>query len=987
MATDQTALDELVDWAQIHSASLQSLWDDPINRIVPALLQSFKPYEYQKDSFTWLRYLYENKLSGILGDVMGLGKTLQSISMIAHLMTKSPGPYLIVAPLSTTSNWASELATGLPSAKVTLFTGAKEDKERMKEEIVSFILAQPKADRKDPKLPFNVLITTPELILNEVEFLGRFKWRYLVFDEAHRLKNSDSALYGALMNHFHLPYKLLLTGTPIQNNMKELWSLLHFVMPERFPSQQQFQAWFGSGSGKESSSVKKENVDKLHEILRPVMLRRTLSDAGLSLPLKKEIIIYTGMTKLQKEYYRHVLTKNADALGVGNASSLLNVVAGLRKACSHPYLFAGAEKEPFEEGDHIFENSGKLLVLDKLLKRLKQDGHRVLIFCQFTQMMDILQDYLAYKKYTHERLDGSTPGDDRKTIISSFNADSSIFALLLSTHAGGQGLNLTGADTVIFYESDWNPQKDLQAAARVYRIGQTKPVEIIRLLTKSAIDEVIWKRSLHKMKLVKHIVEDANFTSDASIQPITDAKDLKAMIQFGLDELLSEDDLVEENIEQILSRAQEIKQDEPMATEGESSSMAISSQDENADANSSIYFYEGQDFSKDTAALNKIVSTSPSRPSTSSAIGVDALTKKRKILTEEEKAERAKKMRETLERKKKERESKKEAAKAKKWEEAKYESHCIVLPDDDDEELDDEVEDAADEEVAAQAHLKYLIGDASKPKSSGEQAMIILNCIDDSGRWSDRGFYKALGKLSDLPQKHYEIAAQMDDVALGDAHMTEQIDTDEGPVFVIHLIVQKCNAKGVRSDIVLPALDLALQKVAYVAKNIHASVHAPRLGADLANFNWYGLKKLLTKNLVSKGISTYIYYFRRGQHKQPREDKEGESSRPQPSTTAVEKKPMQSSTPPQASGGGILGGYTITFYELSSPPSGWVPVAESLGARLARNVSSKTTHLVTDLVCLDKNIRDMLDKYPTLIVVQSTWLRDCYEAEQDMNTG
>lgn len=233
-------------------------------------------------------------------------------------------------------------------------------------------------------------------------------------------------------------------------------------------------------------------MEKLHKILKPFLLRRLKSEVEKSLPPKKETKLYIGLSEMQHDWYKNILSKNIDVLnGPGKESRvrLLNILMQLRKCCNHPYLFQGAEPgPPYINGEHLINNSGKMILLDRLLARLKEMGSRVLIFSQMTRVLDILEDYMFFRKYEYCRIDGSTSGDDREESIENFNApDSSIFAFLLSTRAGGLGINLATADTVILFDSDWNPQVDLQAQDRAHRIGQTKPVNVYRFVTQVSI--------------------------------------------------------------------------------------------------------------------------------------------------------------------------------------------------------------------------------------------------------------------------------------------------------------------------------------------------------------------------------------------------------------------------------------------------------------------------------------------------------------------
>ena len=458
----------------------------------------------------------------LLPPQMGLGKTLQAISLLAHLyeLAQQPnknaaaakadgrvGPFLILCPLTVLDNWSRELETYAPALAVQVYTGSKAEREEMQDDIRACIRALPKSERKDPLLPFHVLLTSYESALNDSSFLGRFSWRALVVDEAHRLKNADSALAQTLRLEYHTAWRLFLTGTPVQNDLGELWSLLWGLHPELFAAKKQFVEEFAvlapasSAAGSSArvafsdpsrrAQAHQDALEHLHAVVRPFMLRRLKEECALDIPPKREVILRTHMTPLQKGIYKNLLLKNSDLLGAGaggggagsggarvpSARALVNIVQSLRKCATHPYTLAGVEPEPFREGPHIYESSGKFVLLVKLLRVLKRLGRRVLLFSTSVQSLDVTQDVLTYLGYSYERLDGSVRGEERFQAVANFSrttgaapvggrggggagaAAEPTFVFLLSTRAGGVGLNLTVADTVIFLDSDWNPQQ------------------------------------------------------------------------------------------------------------------------------------------------------------------------------------------------------------------------------------------------------------------------------------------------------------------------------------------------------------------------------------------------------------------------------------------------------------------------------------------------------------------------------------------------
>ena len=371
---------------------------------------------------------------------MGLGKTLQSISVLVYekQYQQCDGPHLIVVPKSTLSNWMSEIKRWAPTLDFFCFHGNKDERAAMVKDVL-----QP-AIYNDAARTWNICVTTYEVCNSEKQIFNKFAWNYLVIDEAHRLKNEQS-VFSKTVRTFETKYRLLLTGTPLQNNLHELWALLNFLVPDVFASSEHFDEWFNLDI--EDEEKKNTLIRQLHKILRPFMLRRLKADVEKSLPPKHETILFVGMSAMQKKLYKDLLLRDIDMIqgrGGGNRTALLNIVMQLRKCAGHPYLFPGVEDRLLPPlGEHLVENSGKMVLLDKLLKRLKENGHRVLLFTQMTRILDILEDYLVMRQYKYCRIDGNTSYDAREESIDSFNAPSSDkFLFLLSTRAGGLGINL-----------------------------------------------------------------------------------------------------------------------------------------------------------------------------------------------------------------------------------------------------------------------------------------------------------------------------------------------------------------------------------------------------------------------------------------------------------------------------------------------------------------------------------------------------------------
>ncbi|XP_010779410.1 chromodomain-helicase-DNA-binding protein 7-like, partial [Notothenia coriiceps] len=410
------------------------------------------------------------------------------------------------------------------------------------------------------------------MILTDCPELRNVNWRCVVIDEAHRLKNRNCKLLEGL-KMMDMEHKVLLTGTPLQNTVEELFSLLNFLEPERFPSELTFMSEFGD-------LKTEEQVQKLQAILKPMMLRRLKEDVEKNLAPKEETIIEVELTNMQKKYYRAILEKNFTFLSKGGAGggagvpNLLNTMMELRKCCNHPYLITGAEEkiaEEFREShggradmpdmalQAMVQAAGKLVLIDKLLPKLKAGGHRVLVFSQMVRCLDILEDYLIQKRYPYERIDGRVRGNLRQAAIDRFSKpDSDRFVFLLCTRAGGLGINLTAADTCIIFDSDWNPQNDLQAQARCHRIGQSKAVKIYRLITRNSYEREMFDKASLKLGLDKAVLQSMSGRENSNSGQLSkkEVEDLLRKGAYGA--LMDEEDegskFCEEDIDQILQR-------------------------------------------------------------------------------------------------------------------------------------------------------------------------------------------------------------------------------------------------------------------------------------------------------------------------------------------------------------------------------------------------------------------------------------------------
>ncbi|KAI9739342.1 MAG: hypothetical protein M1834_007555 [Cirrosporium novae-zelandiae] len=620
-ALEQQAEDDSVQASEVGAQNLQSARQ-------PKLVTGGIMRKYQLEGLEWLSSLYENGLNGILADEMGLGKTVQTISLIAFLREKGiPGPYLIAAPLSTLSNWVDEFKRWTPDIPTVLYHGSKPDREEIRQTRM----------KEQRSWDFPVVCTSYEICMNDQKFLSKYDWKYIIIDEGHRLKNLNCRLIREL-KLYRSANRLLITGTPLQNNLSELWSLLNFLMPEIFDTLETFESWFDFSAvldkdgHKEIIEKERKNslIASLHAVLKPFLLRRVKGDVESSLPPKREYILYAPLTVEQKELYHAILEGSSRTYlenkvletiaGNGNNNStsaqspslkrklesgtttpsksaktsrastpmgsmklgrngrkklsykevgdreyfkqleetqspsthveeeeendseleaasnialakklisqkkLANPLLQLRLACNTPHAFYWPYSPVTNIPTHIptiLSASGKLLLLHRLLPMLLSppDGgppHKLLIFSQFTSVLDIIAETLPTEKYPHCRIDGSTSQVSRQAQIALFNTTSSksthhIF--LLSTRAGGQGINLAAADTVILFDSDWNPQMDLQAIDRAHRIGQTRPVIVYRFATRGTVEETLLERAGGKRRLEKLVMMKGKFRS------------------------------------------------------------------------------------------------------------------------------------------------------------------------------------------------------------------------------------------------------------------------------------------------------------------------------------------------------------------------------------------------------------------------------------------------------------------------------------------
>ncbi|KAG7025346.1 putative helicase CHR10, partial [Cucurbita argyrosperma subsp. argyrosperma] len=753
--------------------------------------------------------------------------------------------------------WASEIVRFAPHLNVLQYVGDKETRRNSRRRIFEHATSQ---SVTDVVFPFDVLLTTYDIALIDQDFLSQIAWQYAVIDEAQRLKNPSSVLYNELEERFLIPRRLLMTGTPIQNNLSELWALLHFCMPSVFGTLDQFISTFKeagdltSGNGKIHGNGQ---FKSLKYILSAFLLRRTkakLSESGvLLLPPLTEITVMVPLVNLQRKVYMSILRKELPKLlalssGSSNHQSLQNVVMQLRKACSHPYLFPGIEPEPYEEGEHLVQASGKLVILDQVLQKLHESGHRVLLFAQMTHTLDILQDFLELRNFSYERLDGSIRAEERFAAIRSFSLNCSgssqttrndAFVFLISTRAGGVGLNLVSADTVIFYEQDWNPQVDKQALQRAHRIGQINHVLSINLVTAQTIEEVIMRRAERKLQLSKNVIGEDYIDEETEEIAGNETGDLRSII-FGL-RIFDQGQMDNEksgefeasNVSAMAEKVVAVRHKKVSNKDDASflvNTMTLSNGCDLSirEGTTSVNFDPGLDEASYRSWVEKFKEASHS--------GANQIMEleNRKALSRDKSLK--------LEAVKKKAEEKKLA----KWEALGYHSLSVedpILPLDSD-------------PISDSGSVHFVYGDCTHPSLNCiSEPTIIFSCVDNSGSWGHGGMFDALAKLSDSIPSAYERASEFRDLHLGDLHLIKLEDnkqeSDKAPQWVALGVVQSYNPrrKVPRSKISLPDLENCILKASSAASQHSASIHMPRIGYQDGSdrSEWYTVERLLRK--------------------------------------------------------------------------------------------------------------------------------------------
>ncbi|KAI1748692.1 PHD/FYVE-zinc-finger like domain-containing protein [Xylaria castorea] len=498
----------------------------------PVQLKKGKLMEYQIEGVNFLLYNFHQQQNVILADEMGLGKTIQIVAFISALTHSKPGcwPFLIVVPNSTCPNWRRELKQWAPDLRVVTYHGG-----RVAQDLSYRHELYPDGPKGGMKA--HVVIMSYEAAANVKSVFTGVKWVGLIVDEGQRLKNEETMLYKSLQD-MKIPCRILLTGTPLQNNKRELFNLIQFIDEKR--NAEELDAKY--------AELTKDNLPKLHNLIRPYFLRRTKAQVLKFLPPMAQIILPVTMTVVQEKLSKSIMARNPELiraiisksrLKAGERKSMSNILSDLRQLLCHPFCFNGEIEDKTVDmaqmHRNLIEASPKLLLFELMLPKLKERGHRVLIFSQYLHSLTILEDFLTGLDMHHARIDGTLSALEKQKRIDAFNApDSPLFAMLLSTRAGGVGINLATADTVIIYDPDFNPHQDIQALSRAHRIGQKCKVLCFQLMTKNTVEEKIMQMGRRKMALDHALIESMDAKEEAS-------EDLESILKHGAAALFSDE--------------------------------------------------------------------------------------------------------------------------------------------------------------------------------------------------------------------------------------------------------------------------------------------------------------------------------------------------------------------------------------------------------------------------------------------------------------
>lgn len=498
--------------------------------IYPAL------FPYQKTGVQWLWELFQQNVGGIIGDEMGLGKTIQAISFVAglHYSKRLTKPVIVVCPATVMKQWVSEFHRWWPALRVSILhtSGSgmlntqREDRYEREMELRSYgdydstLTGAGKAAKKiieKVKRDGHVLVTTYSGLQTYSEFLTTTEWECAILDEGHKIRNPNTAIT-IHCKELRTPNRIILSGTPMQNNLSELWSLFDFVFPMRLGTlvnfRNQFEFPIKRGGYANASNLEFETAIKCAETLKdaisPYLLQRFKIDVASDLPQKKEQVLFCKLTRQQRQAYEGFLqSEDMKSIAAGKRQMLYGIDF-LRKICNHPDLTEHKTLSKQPGYDYGAPNkSGKMQVVKELLSLWKKGGHKTLLFAQHRIMLDILQKFLSQLPgLNYRRMDGETPIKDRQDLVDEFNKSPDLHVFLLTTKVGGLGVNLTGANRVIIYDPDWNPSTDIQARERSWRLGQKREVEIYRLMSAGTIEEKIYHRQIFKQFLTNKVLKD-----------------------------------------------------------------------------------------------------------------------------------------------------------------------------------------------------------------------------------------------------------------------------------------------------------------------------------------------------------------------------------------------------------------------------------------------------------------------------------------------
>ena len=522
------------EWHLPHPAAPDTVFDGGY-RIPGDIFPSL--FNYQKTGVQWLWELFSQQVGGIVGDEMGLGKTIQVISFLAglHYSKKLTRPVIIVAPATVMKQWVNEFHTWWPPFRVSILHSSGSGmieigRESQREE--EFLSALPGAAHRKPLTKAHraakkivdrvvsdghVLVTTYTGLQSYAELLIPVDWEYAVLDEGHKIRNPNTAIT-IYCKELRTSNRIILSGTPMQNNLVELWSLFDFVFPMRLGTlvnfRQQFEIPIKQGGYANASNLQVQTAMKCAETLKdtisPYLLQRFKVDVASDLPRKSEKVLFCKLTKLQRKAYETFLGSGDLQAIIDGKRQVLYGVDILRKICNHPDLENHkvlSVKPGYNYGSAA--KSGKMQVVKELLQLSKQQGHKMLLFAQHRIMLDILEAFVkSLTGFRYCRMDGNTPIHHRQGLVDDFNNNADIHVFLLTTKVGGLGINLTGANRVIIYDPDWNPSTDIQARERAWRLGQKREVMIYRLMTAGTIEEKIYHRQLFKTFLTNKILRD-----------------------------------------------------------------------------------------------------------------------------------------------------------------------------------------------------------------------------------------------------------------------------------------------------------------------------------------------------------------------------------------------------------------------------------------------------------------------------------------------